>query len=144
MAFDPITGAGVPEDSVTGQPAIPKYTPSGAAFTSDSPKGLATTLADAIEATGAQTAATVAADGISWPATFALTTTGRGATDDTVVVIEVSNDGFTTAIPYATLSVVGNSYDSIVGGNDPWLAVRANCTTMDNAGTGSATLIMGC
>ena len=26
MAFDPITGAGVPEDSVTGQPAIPLYT----------------------------------------------------------------------------------------------------------------------
>lgn len=104
-------------------------------------RGETVLLANAITATGVQP--TFKNIQINWPATFQLTTTGRGASDDTVIVIEVSNDNFTTAIPYATLSCAGNTYDSVVGGQDPWNYVRANCTTMDNAGTGSATVIMG-
>ena len=104
-------------------------------------KGEVAVLADAIESTGTQPIFTNVE--INWPATFQLTTTGRGTSDDTVVLIEVSNDNFTTAIPYATLATVGNTYDIIVSGQDPWAYVRANCTVMDNAGTGSATLLMG-
>ena len=98
-------------------------------------------LASAASATGAQTALEYGADKVSWPATFQLTTISRGATDDTVVNIEVSNDNTNWEF-YAQLAVVGNSSDGLASGAAPWKYVRANCTTLDNAGTGTFSVYM--
>ena len=98
-------------------------------------------LANAASATGAQTALEYGVDNISWPASLQLTTISRGATDDTVVNIEVSNDNTNWEF-YAQLAVVGNSSDAVASGNAPWKYVRANCTTLDNAGTGTFSVYM--